>query len=121
MALEQSAKGLELFHHQSLQIFTLENLVWHADAIGIGQNHPIGSCIARNLSQKLLSRHIRACPFGHGLQVFSNDISVFARVGQGDLFLDKRGFVLHKRRVQGILVFAMGANIVTICIEICCF
>ena len=121
MALEQSAKGLELFHHQSIQIFTLENLVWHADAIGIGQNHPLGICITRNLSQKLLSRHIRTCPFGHGLQVFSNDISVFARVGQGDLFLDKRGFVLHKRSVQGILVFAMGANMVTICIEICCF
>jgi hypothetical protein len=33
-------------------------------------------------------------------------------MGQGDLFLDKRGFVLHKQSVQGILVCAMGADMI---------
>ena len=33
-------------------------------------------------------------------------------MGKGDLFLDKRSFVLHKRSVQGILVCAMGADMV---------
>jgi hypothetical protein len=42
MAVEQGAKGLEFFHHQSIEIASLKNLIRHADEIGIGQNHALG-------------------------------------------------------------------------------